>query len=85
MIDPPAPVTRRHFVQGVAATAALGALASWPARLMAAGGAQSELSGDETLKGNSYAANDFLQSPYEAGKLTRLEDSNYFILELSAK
>ena len=47
MIDPPAPVTRRHFVQGVAATAALGALASWPARLMAAGGAQSELSGTE--------------------------------------
>lgn len=47
--------------------------------------AQSELSGDETLKGNSYAANDFLQPPYETGKLTRLEDSNYFILELSAK
>ncbi len=47
--------------------------------------AQSELSGDETLKGNSYAANDFLQPPYEAGKLTRLEDSNYFILELSGK
>jgi hypothetical protein len=47
--------------------------------------AQSELSGDETLKGNSYAANDFLQPPYDAGKLTRLEDSNYFILELSGK
>lgn len=47
--------------------------------------AQSELSGDETLKGNAYAANDFLQPPYDAGKLTRLEDSNYFILELSGK
>lgn len=47
--------------------------------------AQSELSGDETLKGNSYAANDFFQPPYETGKLTRLADSNYFILELSGK
>ena len=47
--------------------------------------AQSELSGNETLRGNSYAAKDFLQPPYEAGKLTRLENSNYFVLELSSK
>ena len=47
--------------------------------------AQSELSGDETLKGNSYAANDFFQPPYADGKLTRLENSNYFILELVAR
>lgn len=54
---------------------------SWfPAELIA----QSELSGDETLKGNAYAANDFLQPPYADGKLTRLENSNYFVLELLA-
>lgn len=55
---------------------------SWfPAELIA----QSELSGDETLKGTAYAANAFFQPPYNDGKLTRLEDSNYFILELSAR
>lgn len=55
---------------------------SWfPAELIA----QSELSGNETLKGNSYAANDFLQPPFSNGKLTRLDDSNYFILELLAE
>lgn len=55
---------------------------SWfPAELIA----QSELSGDETLKGDAYAANDFLQPPFSDGKLTRLENSNYFILELLAE
>lgn len=55
---------------------------SWfPAELIA----QSELSGDETIKGNAYAANDFLQPPYSDGKLTRLENSNYFVLELLAE
>ena len=53
----------------------------FPAELIA----QSELSGDETLKGVSYAANDFIQSPYTDGQIIRIENSNYFILELSAK
>lgn len=47
--------------------------------------AQSELSGDETLKGNSYAANDFFQAPYLDGRLIRMENSNYFVLELFSK
>jgi hypothetical protein len=34
------------------------------------------------LKGAAYAANDFLQSPYNNGKLTRINDTNYFVLEL---
>ncbi len=55
---------------------------SWfPAELIA----QSQLSGDETLKGTTYAANDFLQSPYTDGKITRIQSSNYFILELISK
>ena len=47
--------------------------------------AQSQLSGDETLKGTTYAANDFLQTPYSDGKLTRIDETNYFVLELFAK
>lgn len=53
----------------------------FPAELIA----QSELSGDETLKGMSYAAADFIQPPFNAGQIIRIENSNYFILELSAE
>lgn len=53
----------------------------FPAELIAL----SELSGDETLKGNSYAANDFFQPPYAEGKITRIENSDFFVLELTAK
>lgn len=52
----------------------------FPAELIA----KSQASGDETIKGNSYAANDFLKSPYTDGKLTRIVDTDYFVLELFA-
>ncbi|HEY0051146.1 MAG TPA: hypothetical protein VGB68_17765 [Pyrinomonadaceae bacterium] len=45
--------------------------------------AQSRLSGNESLKGNAYAPTDFLQLPYKTGKLVKIENSNYFILELA--
>lgn len=45
--------------------------------------AQSQLSGDETLRGKSYAAADFLQTPYKSGKITRVENTDYFVLELT--
>lgn len=45
--------------------------------------AQSQLSGNESLKGNAYAATDFLQLPYKNGRLIKIENSNYFVLELS--
>jgi hypothetical protein len=45
--------------------------------------AQSQLTGDESIKGSTYAANDFLQAPYSKGKLTKIENTNYFILELT--
>jgi hypothetical protein len=51
----------------------------FPAELIA----QSQLSGDETLKGKSYAADDFLQPPYKGGKITRIENTDYFVLELT--
>jgi len=53
----------------------------FPAELVA----QSQTSGDETIKGKSYAANDFYNPPYSDGKLTRIEGTDYFVLELFAK
>ncbi len=46
--------------------------------------AQSEMSGDNVLKGQTYSANGFLQPPYSKGKLTRIESTDYFILEAAA-
>ncbi len=53
----------------------------FPAELIA----QSDLSGDDTLKGNSYAATNFLLEPYINGSITRIENTDYFVLEVSAK
>lgn len=47
--------------------------------------AQSSTSGDSTLNGKSYAANTFLQPPYTSGTLTRIDNTDYFVLEASAK
>ena len=46
--------------------------------------AKTQETGDEFLKGNEYAANDFTQPPYQNGKLTRINDTNYFVLELTS-
>lgn len=52
---------------------------SWyPAELTA----QSQLTGDGTIKGITYSAQDFMQAPYRNGKLTKIDNTNYFILEL---
>ena len=53
----------------------------FPAELIA----QSQTSGDETLKGTAYAADDFYNPPYAAGKITRIEGTDYFMLELFTK
>lgn len=53
----------------------------FPAELIA----QSRTSGDQTLKGKSYGANDFYNLPYSDGKITRIEGTDYFVLELYAK
>lgn len=47
--------------------------------------AQSDTSGDDTLNGKSYAANSFFQDPYNEGRIIKIQDSDYFILELNAK
>ncbi len=55
---------------------------SWfPAELIA----QSAMSGDDSLNGKSYAANSFLQEPYKSGTITRIDNTDYFVLEVSAK
>ena len=45
--------------------------------------AQSEMNGDNALKGMTYPANVFFQPPYTAGRLTRIEGTDYFVLELT--
>ncbi|MBK8304784.1 MAG: hypothetical protein WBC19_07290 [Pyrinomonadaceae bacterium] len=47
--------------------------------------AQSEMSGDDVLKGNAYAANQFFLDQYSSGRVIRIENTDYFVLELSAK
>jgi hypothetical protein len=43
---------------------------------------QSQLSGDETLKGIAYPANDFALPPFNNGRLTRINETDFFVLEL---
>ncbi len=45
--------------------------------------AQSQLSGDESLKGTAYGADDFFNAPYINGRLIRVEKTDFFILELT--
>jgi len=55
---------------------------SWfPAELIA----QSEMSGDNGLKGMEYSADAFYMEPYSAGRIVRVERTDYFVLQLSAR
>jgi hypothetical protein len=57
--------------------------ADWfPAELIS----QSELSTDSTaLPAEAFPANDFIQAPFTQGKLTRVNGTDYFVLELFIK
>ena len=46
--------------------------------------AQGELTGESTVKGQSYPAESFLNTPYTKGKITRIENTDYFILQISS-
>lgn len=46
--------------------------------------AQADMSGDDQLKGISYSANAFYQPPYNSGSIIRVENTDYFVLELSS-
>src|SRR6476620_11808285 len=45
--------------------------------------AQSGISGEDTLTGKAYPANAFFQDPYNSGRITRIENTDYFVLELT--
>lgn len=46
--------------------------------------AQSQLSGEGVLKGTAYAANEFYNIPYGSGRITRIQGTDFFVLELTA-
>jgi hypothetical protein len=46
--------------------------------------AQSQLSGEGVLKGTAYAANEFYNIPYGEGRITRIQGTDFFVLELTA-
>ena len=47
--------------------------------------AQSEMSGDNALKGQAYPVNGFLQESYTSGKLIRIDGTDFFVLEAHTK
>ena len=47
--------------------------------------AQGDMSGDDMLGGQSYAANAFFQDAYNDGRIIHIDDTDYFVLEMSAK
>ncbi len=54
---------------------------SWyPAELIA----QGELTGESIVKGRSYLADSFLNPPYSKGRITQIENTDYFILQASS-
>jgi hypothetical protein len=46
---------------------------------------QSEMRGDTALKGKSYSASLFYSEPYTNGTITRIDGTDFFVLELTAK
>jgi hypothetical protein len=51
----------------------------FPAELIA----ESDTAGDQSLKGKLYDARDFAQPPYIRGRLVKLEQPGYFVLEMT--
>ncbi len=47
--------------------------------------AQSEMSGDAALRGTAYPGNAFFLDKYNAGTITRIEGSDHFVLEITAR
>ncbi len=52
----------------------------YPAELIA----QGELTGESTVKGQTYPAEAFLNPPYTKGRITRIENTDYFIFQASS-
>lgn len=52
----------------------------FPPELIAGG----ETSGSSTVDGTAYPADDFYQAPYSQGTITRVNNTDFFVLEISA-
>lgn len=52
----------------------------YPAELIA----QSDLTGESTVKAQSYPAEPFLNPPYTKGRISRVENTDYFIVQISS-
>ena len=46
--------------------------------------AQGELTGESIVKGHSYTAEPYLNPPYTKGRITQIESTDYFILQISS-
>ncbi len=46
---------------------------------------QSELNGDDTIIAMAYSAEEFYLAPYSEGRLSHIQNTDFFILEMSAK
>jgi hypothetical protein len=46
--------------------------------------AQGELTGESIVKGHSFPAAPYLNPPYTTGKITQIENTDYFILQISS-
>ena len=53
----------------------------FPAELVA----QGEMAGGSSVEGSAFPADDFYQSPYSQGTVTRVADTDFFVIELSGK
>lgn len=53
----------------------------FPAELIA----KSQMSGDETIKGTGYSAEMFFKTPYLSGSITRINETEYFVLFLQTQ
>jgi hypothetical protein len=47
--------------------------------------AQSDLHGDQPLRGKAYPANQFFQDAYNSGRIVDIDGTDYYILELTAQ
>lgn len=52
----------------------------FPAELVAGG----ETTGSSTVDGTAYPADDFYQSPFSQGTITRVNNTDFFVLEIAA-
>jgi len=46
---------------------------------------QTEVSGEEGIRATSYAADEFLNAPFNTGTLSRVDNTDFFVLEVFAK